>query len=89
MGYLRAYKRIGFSLQQISDILNEASPQDMTGLLGEKEREIEDTIIYNINLLNRTRQIKGMFQEAEEASGGYRLELSPEIYRINTQECSG
>ncbi|TWH45527.1 MerR family transcriptional regulator [Sporomusa sp. KB1] len=84
----RAYRRLGFSLQDVYAIINSQEDIDISQLLTEREKEIQAKIVYNINLLRRSRQIRAMYQDAQSMINQYRLEDCPGVYRINTQNKS-
>ncbi|MDF2921633.1 MAG: helix-turn-helix transcriptional regulator, MerR family [Paenibacillaceae bacterium] len=82
----RAYKRLGFSLREIDDIVNSKKEVKITDMLLEKEKKLEEEVIHSLNLLKRTRQIKEMYADTPGMIYQYRLEHCPGIYRINTQD---
>ena len=82
----RSYRRIGFSLSQISDLINSHEKFDLDATLTKSENDIEAEIIHKFNMLQYIRQIKNMVITAPKMVGKYRLEYSPAIYRIEVQE---
>jgi len=82
----RSYRSLGFSLQEISDIINSKGSMDIPAMLDAKEKELEEAILCNLNLIIKNAQIKTMFQEYQTMEDRYRIENSPGIYRISTQD---
>ena len=82
----RGYRKLGFSLKQISAIIKCSEKEVLFDHFTEKEKEIEKKVIENLNLLKRIRQIRHLYSRTENYDGRYRLEDSPGIYRMNTQE---
>lgn len=84
----RAYRRLGFSIQEIYDVIHSGDIPLLTDALSNKERLIEEEIIEKMNLLKRNREIKSMVTDAEKMLNKYRIEFSPHILRFNTQNCN-
>lgn len=82
----KTYRSLGFSLQEISNIINSNKCMNMSAFLTDKMKALEDDIIYNLNLIKRAGQIRAMYQEAHSMEYRYRIEYCPGIYRINTQD---
>lgn len=82
----RTYRSLGFSLQEISAIINHRKSMDIPAMLDAKEKELEEAILFNLNLLKRNAQMRTMFQEYQTMEYRYRIENSPGIYRISTQD---
>jgi len=82
----RSFRSLGFSLKEISDIINSKESMDIPAMLDAKEKELEETILLNQNLLKRNAQIRTMFREYHSMEYQYRIENSPGIYWITTQD---
>lgn len=83
---VKAYRSLGFSLHEISSIINSNNYIDMPSSLTDKIKDLENTIVYNLNLIKRASQLRSMFKDAQSMKYRYRLEYCPGIYRINTQD---
>ncbi|PKM53848.1 MAG: hypothetical protein CVU96_01410 [Firmicutes bacterium HGW-Firmicutes-20] len=79
----RSYRSLGFSLQETAEIINSNQPMDISGMLDAREKELEEAILLNLNLLKRSAQIRTMFQEYQSMDFRYRIENSPGFYSIN------
>lgn len=82
---VRTYRQIGFSLAEVSNLINHQESIDMAKVLTEKEKDIEADIIKQLNVLKYVRKIRSMTEEAKEMIGQYRLEYCPAIYRLEMQ----
>lgn len=82
----RAYRRLGFSIQEIYDVIHSGSVRLLVDSLSDKETLIEKDIIEKMNLLKRSREIKHLIADAEKMLNAYRIEFSPPILRFNTQD---
>jgi len=82
----RSYRSLGFSLQETAEIINSNQPIDISGMLDAREKELEEAILLNLNLLKRSAQIRTMFQEYQSMDFRYRIENSPGFYSINIQD---
>ena len=82
----RSYRSLGFSLQEVTDIINANESVDITSMLDAREKELEEAILLNMNLLKRSAQIRTMFQEYHCMDFRYRIENSPGFFCINIQE---
>lgn len=82
----RTYRRLGFSLAEVSNLINYQESIDMSNVLTIKERDIEAEITKQLNILKYVREIKNMTEDAKEMIGQFRLEYSPAIYRLEMQD---
>lgn len=83
----KTYRRLGFSVKDIHQIIHTSrqDEQRIHQILDQKTEDIEQKIIEQINFLKRVREIKQLYSQASLMINNYKLELSPAIFRINTQ----
>lgn len=82
------YKGYNCSMSDISDLLNMENTRDLIlEKVSEKEKEIEDIIIANINTLKGLRIYKENLNRAMEikSDDDYKLEYLPDLFRLDMQ----
>lgn len=82
------YKGYNCSMSDISELLNMENTRDLIiEKITEKEKEIEDILIANINTLKGMRIYKENLNRAMEikSTDDYKLEYSPELFRLDMQ----
>lgn len=84
--HARSYRQYGFSLAETAMLLNQSDNRDLIQHLDEKEEEIQEAITEQLRLLRLIRAKKEHIARTEESIGGFRLEYSPEIYRLDTEQ---
>lgn len=82
----RSYRSLGFSLQEIADIINSNQPLDISAMLNAREKELEESLLLSLNLLKRSTQLRTLFQEYQSMDYRYRIENSPGFYFVNIQD---
>lgn len=82
----RHYQNYGFSLEEVADLFQSRNLSEVCDRMQAQEDNIEQEIIYQMNLLKRIRQSQTMLQNAVNSVGEYRIEQRPGIYRMNTQK---
>lgn len=83
---VRSYSQIGFSLADISNMINHQDEFELDAALANSEEAIQAEIIHKLNILKYVRQIKSMTKTAQEMLGKYRIEYSPAFYRLEMEE---
>ncbi|QIB70067.1 MerR family transcriptional regulator [Aminipila butyrica] len=82
----RSYRQFGYSLSDTVKMLNDYGTDEFIGHLEEKEQQIQQEIIWNINLLKRLRQTQEIVSETQKSFGTYSIRTRPAIYRLETQQ---
>jgi DNA-binding transcriptional MerR regulator len=82
----RCYRQYGFSLAETAGLLNQSDGGEVIGHLEEREAELERQIMECSRLLRHIREKKAEIGRAEEQMGEFRIESSPEIYRLDTEK---
>lgn len=82
----RYYQKCGFSLEEISELFHSEKLPQVCEKLHAQEQNIEQEIIYQMNLLKNVRQSRQMLLDAQESVGKFKLAQRPGIYRIDTQK---
>lgn len=84
--HARYYQSYGFSLDEVSDLFHTMELEEISSQMSNKEKDIEDEIARQINMLKRIRHAKQMLVDASNSIGKYNIATRPGIYRINTQK---
>lgn len=80
------YQSYGYTLKEIVKLFRNDDLKDISDGLGDKEEAIEQEILLQMNRLNCIRQNRAMLSDAADSVGKFRIERSPGIFRMNTQE---
>ena len=81
----RCFLGFGFSIDQTAEILTKSSLSEIDVLLASQEEELEQQVIYQMNLLKKLRQNRALMQDASDKKHDLSIRMSPAMYRINTQ----
>ncbi len=79
------YQSYGYTLKEIVKLFQTQSPMEISEELKCKETAIEHEILLQMNRLNCIRQNQAMLNDAAQSIGQFRIEKSPGIFRMNTQ----
>jgi len=82
----RSYRSLGFSLQEIAEIINSNKSMDTSAMLDIREKELEETILLSMNLIKRSGQMRTLLDEYQSMEFRYRIENSPGFYCIKIQD---
>lgn len=84
--HARSYRQYGFSLAETAALLNQSGNAELLSHLDEKEAELERALIEQMKLLRAIRDKKEHIGQMEGLLGRFRVEQSPEIYRLDTEQ---
>lgn len=79
------YQSYGYTLKEIVKLFQHQELSDIADGLKDKEAAIEHEILLQMNRLNCIRQNQAMLRDAADSIGQFRIEKSPGIFRMNTQ----
>lgn len=82
----RAYRRYGFTLAEIVRALDQMDASEITELLHDKEIELKHSIEEQLLLLEQMQHDRLAIIDANTNIGKYRIENSPALHLIETQE---
>ncbi|WP_296877245.1 MerR family transcriptional regulator [Thomasclavelia sp.] len=83
----RCYLGFGFTIEQVSDILQKESIEKIDDVLSKQEAIIQENIIYQMNLLKKLRKNRGLINDLKNETNQLTIRTRPGIYRIDTQKC--
>ncbi len=75
------FKKFGFGIEQIGHIVTDCPYEEMLELMDQKEEEIQQALLYQKQLLRRTRQYRQDLVRAKLCVGKCDLRPSPEVVR--------
>ena len=83
----RCYLGFGFNIEQTAQILQKESLDKIDDALSIQEKEIQDQIVYQMNVLKRLRKNRSLINDIQKQDQQLTIKTSPGIYRIDTQKC--
>ena len=81
----RCYLGFGFTIEETADILQKENIGEIDDVLSRQEEALEQKIMYQMNLLKKLRMNRTLIKDSKEQSHQLTLQMSPAMYRINTQ----
>lgn len=82
---IRMFRRYGMTLEESAEALSCDNVQDVVDVLGEKEKELAQTIDEQQRLLARLHRDRRAMLDAQQNVGKFRVEMSPAMYFLATQ----
>ena len=81
----RCYLGFGFTIEETADILQKENIGEIDDVLSRREEVLQQNIIYQMNLLKKLRTNRMLIRDSKEQPHPLSLQMSPAMYRINTQ----
>ena len=81
----RCYLGFGFTIEETADILQKENIGEIDDVLSRQQEALEQKIMYQMNLLKKLRMNRTLIKDSKEQSHQLTLQMSPAMYRINTQ----
>mgnify|MGYP000888369172 CR=1 FL=1 len=82
----RVYRQYGFSMSETVDLISKYEPADIVSSLSAEEEDLQETIIWNLNLLQQLREMQQIINDAVSSIGKYYIQLRPAMYFLKTQD---
>lgn len=82
----RYYIGLGFSLEEIAQLLSKEKIGTIDKSFEEQEKKIEDEILYKLQLLNQIRKNREALLRYQDSEMKFSFKMRPGIFRINTQK---
>lgn len=82
----RAYRQYGFSMNETVDLISKQEPENIVSRLSEEEDNLQEMIIWNLNLLQHLHEMQEIIKDAVNSIGKYRIGLRPAMYFLKTQD---
>lgn len=78
----RGYRNLGFSSRETADLLNAATPGEVTAQYTLREESLEEEIRWKELLLQNLRETQALIAEAQNSLGAVRPGVRPAMYRF-------
>lgn len=81
----RVYREYGFSMSKTVDLISKYNSEDIVSCLSSEEENLQETIIWNLNLLQQLREMQQIIQDSANNIDKCSIALRPAMYFLQTQ----